>query len=168
MAAPMPPQNLIAEKAQLQAALDRANGERARHARELADLKRRQAEETRAPERVDNVTLRECVNDIGAEKGPASGIWPTAANSWRLRAVFPYRQRCDDGDVILLDDRVIEFSLCVRSELNLALDDCIHNDTRVMWRALIFGQFSTMVLVPCQASRAGVFKRMLLRAGCQR
>jgi hypothetical protein len=34
------------------------------------------------------------------------------------------RQRCDDGDVILLDDRVIEFSFCVRSELNLALDDC--------------------------------------------
>jgi hypothetical protein len=40
----------------------------------------------------------------------------------------------------------------------------IHGETRVIWRALIFGQFSTMVVVPCQASRAGVFKRMLLGA----
>ena len=42
-------QNLIAEKAQLQAALERVNGERARLAHELADLKRRQAEEPGRP-----------------------------------------------------------------------------------------------------------------------
>jgi hypothetical protein len=42
-------QNLIAEKAQLQAALKRVNGERARLAHELADLKRRQAEEPGQP-----------------------------------------------------------------------------------------------------------------------
>jgi hypothetical protein len=48
-------QNLSAEKVQLQAALDRANGERARLAHELADPKRRQAEE---PGRASGSTIR--------------------------------------------------------------------------------------------------------------
>ena len=47
-------QNLNAEKSQLQAALDRANGERARFVHELAGMKRRQADESRPAERVDN------------------------------------------------------------------------------------------------------------------
>ena len=48
-----------AEKAQLQAALDRAHGERARLVRELADLKRRQADQAKAAERVDNAAMPE-------------------------------------------------------------------------------------------------------------
>ena len=47
-------QNLNAEKSQLQAALDRANGERARFVHELAGMKRRQADESRPAERIDN------------------------------------------------------------------------------------------------------------------
>jgi hypothetical protein len=65
-------QNLNAEKAQLQAALDRAHGERARLVHELADLKRRQADEARAAERVDNATLPERVSDIVAERARRS------------------------------------------------------------------------------------------------
>ena len=61
-------QNLNAEKAQLQAVLDRAHGERARLVHELADLKRRQADEARAAERVDNATLPERVSDFVAER----------------------------------------------------------------------------------------------------
>jgi chromosome segregation ATPase len=56
-------QNLIAEKPQLQATLDRANGERVRLAHELADLKRRQAHESPTAE-----TLSEDVSDIAAER----------------------------------------------------------------------------------------------------
>jgi predicted nucleic acid-binding Zn-ribbon protein len=48
-------QNLNAEKAQLQAVLDRANGERTRLVHELAGIKRRQADEARPAE-----TGREC------------------------------------------------------------------------------------------------------------
>jgi hypothetical protein len=50
-------QRLIAEKARLDAALDRANGERARLVHELAGLKRRQGEETRAAEPVAALRL---------------------------------------------------------------------------------------------------------------
>jgi chromosome segregation ATPase len=61
-------QNLIADKVKLQAALDRANGERARIVHELANLKRRQVDQVRAAERVDNAALPERVNDIAAER----------------------------------------------------------------------------------------------------
>jgi chromosome segregation ATPase len=61
-----------AEKAQLQAALDRAHGERARHVRELADLKRRQADQAKAAERVDNAAMPEHVKDIAAERARRS------------------------------------------------------------------------------------------------
>jgi chromosome segregation ATPase len=76
-------QNLSAEKAQLQAALDRAHGERARLVHELADLKRRQADEARAAERVDNATLPERVSDIVAERARRSvcGRLPQIAKS---------------------------------------------------------------------------------------
>jgi hypothetical protein len=71
-------QNLIAEKAQLQATLDRANGERVRLAHELADLKRRQAHESPAAE-----TLSDDANDIAAERARrgANGGLPRGANS---------------------------------------------------------------------------------------
>jgi chromosome segregation ATPase len=61
-------QNLIADNTKLQAALDRANGDRARLVHELANLKRRQADQVRAAERVDNAALTERVNDIAAER----------------------------------------------------------------------------------------------------
>jgi len=74
-------QKLKSEKADLQAALDRANEERARVTRELADFKR-QTEETWATERVENSMLRERINDVAAEvarlastlEGPDSAI----------------------------------------------------------------------------------------------
>jgi chromosome segregation ATPase len=59
-------QNSIAEKARLEAALDRANGERARLVHELTGLKRRQGEETRAAEPVDSATLRKRVRNVAA------------------------------------------------------------------------------------------------------
>jgi chromosome segregation ATPase len=59
-------QSLIAEKARLEAALDRANGERARLAHELTGLKRRQDEETRAAEPVEEATLRKRVRNVAA------------------------------------------------------------------------------------------------------
>jgi hypothetical protein len=59
-------QNTIAEKARLEAALDRANGERARLVHELTAIKRRQGEETRAAEPVDSATLRERVKNVAA------------------------------------------------------------------------------------------------------
>ena len=59
-------QNSIAEKARLEAALDRANGERARLVHELTGLKRRQGEETRAAEPVDSATLRKRVKNVAA------------------------------------------------------------------------------------------------------
>jgi chromosome segregation ATPase len=58
-----------AEKAQLQAAL---HGERARLVRELADLKRRQADQAKAAERVDNAAMPEHVKDIAAERARRS------------------------------------------------------------------------------------------------
>ena len=58
-----------AEKAQLQAALDRTHGERARLVRELADLKRRQADQAKAAERVDNAAMPEHVK-TSPLKGP--------------------------------------------------------------------------------------------------
>ena len=61
-----------AEKAQLQAALDRAHGERARLVRELADLKRRQADQAKAAGRVDNAAMPEHVKDIAAERARRS------------------------------------------------------------------------------------------------
>jgi chromosome segregation ATPase len=76
-------QNLIADKAKLQAALDRANGDRARLGQELANLKRRQADQARAAERVDNATVPERVNDIAAERArrAAHGRLSRRANS---------------------------------------------------------------------------------------
>ena len=62
-------QNHEAEKAKLQAALDRANGERARLAYELAKM-RQQAERTTPVEQVEDVMLRECVIDT---EGSGSG-----------------------------------------------------------------------------------------------
>ncbi len=56
-------QNHEAEKAKLQAALDRANAERARLAYELTKM-RQQAERTAPVERVEDVTPRECVVDV--------------------------------------------------------------------------------------------------------
>ena len=59
-------QALKAERQQLQIDLDRANEERARLARELADL-RRETEQVWSSERVENSLLRERINDIAAE-----------------------------------------------------------------------------------------------------
>jgi hypothetical protein len=56
-------QNHEAEKAKLQAALDRANGERARLAYELTKM-RQQAERTAPVERVEDVMPRECVVNV--------------------------------------------------------------------------------------------------------
>ncbi len=55
-------QNHEAEKAKLQAALDRANGERARLAYELAKMKQ-QADRTGPAEQGEDVMLRECIID---------------------------------------------------------------------------------------------------------
>jgi predicted nucleic acid-binding Zn-ribbon protein len=55
-------QNHEAEKAKLQAALDRANGERARLAYELAKMKQ-QTERTTSAEQGEDVMLRECIID---------------------------------------------------------------------------------------------------------
>ena len=76
-------QSLNAEKVQLQAALDRANGERTRLVHELADLKRRQADKARAAERIDNAALPERVKDIAAERArrAVSGRIPQIVNS---------------------------------------------------------------------------------------
>jgi hypothetical protein len=56
-------QNHEAEKAKLQAALDRANGERARLAYELAKI-RQQAKRPAPVERVEDVMPRECIVDV--------------------------------------------------------------------------------------------------------
>jgi len=58
----------LMEKTKLQAALDRANGDRARLVHELGNLKRLQADQSRATERVDNMALPGRVNDIAAER----------------------------------------------------------------------------------------------------
>jgi chromosome segregation ATPase len=67
-------QNLNTEKAQLQGALERANGERARFVHELAGMKRRQAVEFRPAEPLHNATPSECINDIAAENGAPRGL----------------------------------------------------------------------------------------------
>jgi len=59
-------QNLRAEKADLQVALDRADEDRKRLNREIADMKR-QTEESWASERVENAMMRERINDVAAE-----------------------------------------------------------------------------------------------------
>jgi chromosome segregation ATPase len=76
-------QSLNAEKVQLQAALDRANGERTRLVHELADLKRRQADQANAAERVDNAAMPERVKDIAVEGARRSvcGRLPQIADS---------------------------------------------------------------------------------------
>jgi chromosome segregation ATPase len=65
-------QSLDAERVQLQAALDRANGERTRLVHQLADLKRRQADQATGAERVDDAAMPEHVNDIAAER---AAVW---------------------------------------------------------------------------------------------
>ena len=59
-------EQLRAEKAQLQAELDRTKDERDRLARELGTIKR-ETEENWASERVENALLRERINDVAAE-----------------------------------------------------------------------------------------------------
>jgi predicted nucleic acid-binding Zn-ribbon protein len=61
-------QNHEAEKAKLQAALDRANGERARLAYELAKMKQ-QAERTMVAEQVEDASAPSTPNAPGVEKG---------------------------------------------------------------------------------------------------
>ena len=87
-------ETLKSEKIQLQAELDHANADRARLARELADMKR-ETEETWASERVENALLRERINDVAAEvarlastlEGPNSPIDAIlAAETARTRA----------------------------------------------------------------------------------
>ena len=60
-------QNHEAEKAKLQAALDRANGERARLAYELAKMKQ-QAERITPAEQGEDVMLRECIIDAESSR----------------------------------------------------------------------------------------------------
>jgi chromosome segregation ATPase len=79
-------QNLNAEKSQLQAALDRANGERARFVHKLAGMKRRQADESRPAERVDNGTPRECASTTSLPKGPGGNL--RTSEDATLRAGF--------------------------------------------------------------------------------
>jgi chromosome segregation ATPase len=59
-------EQLKAEKAQLQAELDRTKDERDRLARDLSTIKR-ETEEAWASERVENALLRERINDVAAE-----------------------------------------------------------------------------------------------------
>jgi chromosome segregation ATPase len=59
-------ETLRAEKAQLQAELDRANEERTRLAAEINDMKR-DTEQAWSSERVENALLRERINDVAAE-----------------------------------------------------------------------------------------------------
>jgi chromosome segregation ATPase len=57
---------LKAEKAQLQAELDRTSAERDRLARDLNNFKK-EAEQTWSSERIENALLRERINDVAAE-----------------------------------------------------------------------------------------------------
>jgi chromosome segregation ATPase len=82
-------QNLTAEKSQLQAALDRANGERARFVHELAGMKRRQADESRPAERLDNAT---CASTTSLPKGP--GVRPIADYHEERSAAAPASSPC--------------------------------------------------------------------------
>jgi chromosome segregation ATPase len=87
-------QNLKAENAKLQAALDRANGERMRLAYELANM-RRQVEEPCAAERVENAMPRERINDVaaGGAGRVAYGRLPRRANSASLTLVTSHEDR---------------------------------------------------------------------------
>ena len=87
-------QNLKAEKAKLQAALDRANGERMRLAYELANMQR-QVEEPWAAERVENAMPRERINDVaaGGAGRVAYGRLPRRANSGPLTLVTSHKDR---------------------------------------------------------------------------
>ena len=82
-------QNLNAEKSQLQAALDRANGERARFVHELAGMKRRQADKSRPAERLDNAT---CASTTSLPKGP--GVRPIADYHEERSAAAPASSPC--------------------------------------------------------------------------
>jgi chromosome segregation ATPase len=87
-------ETLKSEKLQLQAELAHANEERARLARELADMKR-ETEEAWASERVENALLRERINDVAAEvarlastlEGPNSPIDAILASDTRRNGV---------------------------------------------------------------------------------
>jgi hypothetical protein len=59
-------ENFIAEKARLEAALDRANGERPRLVHELAGLEQRQGEEMRPAAPVDGATLGKRATNVAA------------------------------------------------------------------------------------------------------
>jgi chromosome segregation ATPase len=87
-------QNHKAEKAKLQAALDRANGERMRLAYELANM-RRQVEEPCAAERVENAMPRERINDVaaGGAGRVAYGRLPRRENSGSLTLVTSHEDR---------------------------------------------------------------------------
>ena len=84
-------QNLKTETARLQAALDRANGERMRLAYELANMKR-QAEE---PWAAENAMPRERINDVaaGGAGRVAYGRLPRRANSGPLTLVTGHEDR---------------------------------------------------------------------------
>jgi chromosome segregation ATPase len=90
-------ERLKAEKAQLQAELERTRDERDRLARDLGNMKR-ETEEAWASERVENALLRERINDVAAEvarlasalEGPNSPIDAIlAADTVLDRAVAP-------------------------------------------------------------------------------
>ena len=84
-------QNLKTETARLQAALDRANGERMRLAYELANMKR-QSEE---PWAAENAMPRERINDVaaGGAGRVAYGRLPRRANSGLLTLVTGHEDR---------------------------------------------------------------------------
>jgi len=111
-------ETLKSEKIQLQAELDHANHERARLARELADMKR-ETEETWASERVENALLRERINDVAAEvarlastlEGPNSPIDA-------ILAAETARTRVNNGTVSANGDA--EFAAAGETNGNLA------------------------------------------------
>ena len=74
-------ENHEAEKAKLQAALDRANGERARLAYELAKMK--QQAETAPAEQGEDVMLRECIIDAEILREGRKGLSTSAAHRVR-------------------------------------------------------------------------------------
>jgi len=101
-------EKLKAERAQLQAELDRTKDERDRLARDLGNMKR-ETEESWASERVENALLRERINDVAAEvarlasalEGPDSPIDAIlAAETARDRTSGIVATR---GDVALTD-----------------------------------------------------------------
>jgi chromosome segregation ATPase len=87
-------ERLKAEKAQLQAELERTRDERDRLARDLGNMKR-ETEEAWASERVENALLRERINDVAAEvarlasalEGPNSPIDAILAENVRTATI---------------------------------------------------------------------------------